>query len=465
MEEQDKMDNLFRRLKNHEMRPSEKVWESISIHKESKKRHFWIWYSIPFLILLGGIGLYVRFNPSNLPPTTQTNTQISKHNQPSNSKPSVSNQFQVESIEVKMDGSSQEKEPLSIQTEIAGNTQPFIDIHPAAKKNNSLSELQVPSPSKSKKHSSSTQVQEIVNTQVSEQIVSSPPNQELQSIVQPNEKNEDSMQVESRTTEDQSFKNKNESRNVKGKPKSKPKPEIWMGIDVSGIYSFRNLSTQQAHLAPYVQARNLNEVSLAVAGTQVKMGLSLKNRFILWSGIGYQPFGLSSSFTIENHKQVYVQDTIISRTYVDLNTGLTVNQNDTLSLYKWVKESRESNGNQIFHFIRIPVMLEKNWYLGKISIYSQAGIGFCYTVKAKGTIASYDFTRGISQIPVYDLALRKFNIDFNISSGMVLPLDNRSALKVGAIFTGLSGSVFGPNVPFQQKMFGLGFEAGYRRRI
>lgn len=125
------------------------------------------------------------------------------------------------------------------------------------------------------------------------------------------------------------------------------------------------------------------------------------------------------------------------------------------------------NGDQKYHYIKIPFQLEFLKDIKKFTIYINGGIGFNILVKTRGDIQDYQSSQAGIFTPIEDISTRSFGMDINTRTGVLMPVFGYPKLKINIGFIGMYSpfSVFKHEIPFKQNNYSFAIEMGLRKSL
>ncbi len=233
---------------------------------------------------------------------------------------------------------------------------------------------------------------------------------------------------------------------------------------VMGTYSFRKLKGG-ADMADYISQRNNSEIRLLKLGAGINVGYSLNKNWNVQSGLLYNIQGLSASYTVSTaQKKVFVE------------VDPTMKKYDTTASYIYIKDSvyklekgNAINGDQKFHYIRIPVLFEWQTNIKKTAFIFYAGGGMSVNIllAARGDIQDYQSMQSGVFIPINQVSVQRIGIDMMGRCGWLLPILGRPDLKISGGIRGMYSpiSAFSKEVPIKQHNFSVGVEVGIRKLL
>jgi len=229
-----------------------------------------------------------------------------------------------------------------------------------------------------------------------------------------------------------------------------------------GTYNSRRLKGG-ADMTNYIDQRNASEVKLLSYGVGIIAGKQFSKNWNVQGGLLYNIQGLTASYTVSSaQKKVFVE------------VDPTMKKYDTTSNYIYIHDSayrlekgNAINGDQKFHYIRIPVIFEWQMNIKKTAniFYAGAGMSLNVLLAARGDIQDYQSTRSGVFVPINQVSLQRLGFDFTGGAGVLVPWFGRPDWKMSFGIRGMYSpvSAFSKEVPIKQHNYSLAFEVGVRK--
>ncbi len=439
MDKFDNIDDLFSKLGNDEKQPPSVAWQYILADQKRKKRAgmLWCYYGFAGLILVGGLIGYYQFKSDKA--SLQSNNVAKREVLAKNANTESSNNPVSET-------------PNTPRTHIASVTssiptayssffsKPNISIGSTSNSNNNITEVEV---------------------------LLGPEIDVTENVITKTNTSEDEIATTTLTVplQDKGINNEEEEKDKKIRKDPLVKIQKWF-IEpvVMGTYSFRTLKGG-ADMTDYINQRNRSEVRLLKLGFGATIGKALNKNLNFQGGILYNIQGLSASYTASTaQKKVFVEVDPTLNKYASSAIYIYVHD----SVYK-LEKGNAINGDQKFHYIRIPFLVEGQIGIKKTtySFYGGVGVSLNWLLAARGDIQDYQSTQSSVFVPVNQVSLQRFGADVIARTGFLMPLFGKPDIQFSVGFRGIFSpiSAFSKEVPVKQYNRTIGFEVGIRKIV
>lgn len=438
MDKLDNIDNLFGQLSNQEKQAPEGVWEHILADQKRKRRAGMLWwmYGSIGLILIVGLAGYYQLKTSE---QTVANKNTAWLDAPKNNTPSASTITDA---------------PQALPKEMPSPTYPEF-LTPTQYNNNGF--LTKPITLSAKDGAQTAVDKNAENKTVSGQTsAAAEKNKDVTSSeIAPVESGKETI------PEKQKIEDKKPADKTIRKKNTPQKHPYFIEPSIGYSYSFRNLSSKS--LPEHVAQRNRTEVKLMTPALSLVLGKQISANWNIQSGLLYNIQGLSASYTVSNaQRKVFVEvdpsmkkyDTALSYIYIQD------------SVYK-LERGNSINGDQKYHYLRIPVVFEWQRLIRKFTYFVSAGVDMNILLAARGDVQDYQTARSGVFVPIKQIALQHIGLDFMGRTGVLFPVFGKPDLKFSLSMRGLYSpvSIFGKEVPVKQYNYSFALEFGVRKQL
>lgn len=437
MDKFENIDDLFAQLGNDEKQAPSGAWEYILADQKRKRRAglLWWYYGTAGLLLIAGLmGYYqLKSDKTNLQASNISTEKVSDKNTNIASSNSISNNNIIIENSKKMSAANT---PCNITSPTAFTHYPDKSIARNTPVNADHSNV---SPIQEKEN----EPVEKAYTPVNEVVPETTP----QNVVLPKVQEE----------------KKEEEKTVRKNPIPKVQ-KYFIEPLLMGTYNSRSLKGD-ADMANYINQRNASEVKLLSYGIGINVGKRFAKNWNVQTGLLYNIQGLSASYTVSTaQKKVFVA------------VDPTLKKYDTTANYIYIHDSayrlekgNAINGDQKFHYIRIPVIFEWQTNIKKTAciFYGGAGVSLNVLLAARGDIQDYQSTQAGVFVPINQISLHRFGFDWTGRLGVLAPIFGRPNLKISFGFRGMYSpvSAFSATVPIKQHNYSLAVEVGIRKYL
>jgi len=261
---------------------------------------------------------------------------------------------------------------------------------------------------------------------------------------------------------DLSKEKEEKDKTIRKTPNSKSQ-KYFVEVALTANRSYRTLSGD-ASLSEHINQRNRSEVALITKpALAITVGKELNRNWNIQTGVLYNVQGLSASYTVSTAQR---------KVFVDIDP--TLKKYDTTASYIYIQDSVYKlekgisiNGDQKYHYIRIPVLGEWKLETRKLTVYAGGGLSLNILLAARGDVQDYQSAQSGVFVPVSQLALQRVGCDFMGRAGVLMPIFGRPDMKVSFGFRGMFSpvSVFGKDVPLKQHNYSFALELGIRKML
>lgn len=448
------LDEIFKLLNNDSESPSDKVWEQIN-KDQNRKRTAWYLYFTTVLIVIG-LGFYFMND------TKIENISIAQKH----SELTVSTNNTIIPNKKKNDLYIDEKIHVNLKPNLYSNKSPGY-ITPSTEFSVSSQLIDQKQIIKTSKSVANTQISNSIPESV--QSVTNPPSvatpiltpdiRESQPVVIVT--NDSSNLNDSvRSISHQTFQPENRKKSEKADRKKYIQGKILMARN------YRILSgavTEEMIL--FKDRRNNAEISTLTSGLEINGGIELKKNNYVEMGLFYMPQKISSSYTWQLVKELKVIDSVWQKPYFDSTLMQWKSKSDTVSHFEKKSQNMISEGDQQFHYIRIPFIYkwEKEFY--KFKYFIAGGLSVNLLFKSNGSIINPDQLNPGTLVLIQNASPRLISSDLLLRSGLFINPGNKYEFLIGLNGgCSISGN-FNKNLLLKQNMYWYGVEAGIRKFV